>query len=228
MATSLAQLAERAQDLYYQDFATRDTFFDVTDFIFHAATYYSATLNQIYQATRRESKMQDGFTNVEIPAAWMLSEIVKVVKVDEEEYFSGTTEFPIFSFDFDAFANGLHSVRMKKATGKNKKIELVKISNNDINFISLSPETCIGYYWVAPGNKIVVTTAGEVEVWYVPAVVNNDVNCVLSDNIAADVIKNVLTIMFGAKNGNTVQMTNDSNNNPDAKTQQNPLLKNAQ
>lgn len=221
MATSLSQLAERAQDLYYQDFATRDSFFDVDDFIFHAATYYSAALNQIYQATRREGKAQDGFSNIEIPAAWMLTEKV-TLKKDEAGYFSGSTEFPIFSFDFDAFANGLNRIT---AIDKNKKIDLVKISNNDIRFISLSHETCVRYYWVAPNNKIVATIGAEVEVWYVPAVVNNNVNCVLSDNIAADVIKNVLTIMFGAKNGNTVQMTNDSNNNPNVQTQGNPLLK---
>lgn len=223
MPTSLDQLAERAQDLYYQDYAPRDKFFDVEDFKFHAAAYYSTALNTLYQIAKKENKSQDGFTNMEASAAWLMPEVLPVQKDDDGFFLQPSSG--IFSFDFDAFANGLNGLR---ATGKScngRKTELIKLSNNEVRFLSLSPETSIVYYWLAPGNKIRTTCdVKEAEIWYIPTVVNSDGNCLLSDNIVSDVIKSVLTIMFGAKSGNVIQEANDGNKNLNPNTQTNPAL----
>ena len=221
MAVSLKQLGQMAEDMYYQDFATRDAFFDKSDFMFHAATYYSQAINQIYQAIRRENKAIDGFTNIELPGQWLIKSTISLS--EDGEYFSASLPYALFSFDFDGFANGIQRVRDTGSKSKNKKIELIKITNNDIDFISLSPQTCVGYYWLSEGSKVTATKNVEMDVWYIPSVVGNDENCVLSDNIAADVIKSTLTVMFGAKNGNVVQMTNNGNNNPIIQNQTTPL-----
>lgn len=224
MPVSLKTLASRAQDLYFQDAVMRDSFFDVKDFMFHAAAYYSTTLNSLYKIERQQNKVMDGFTNTEISAAWMIKEKIVPVK-NEDELFILKPEFSIFSFDFDSFANGIQNIRQTKNKKGACKCDVIKISNNESSFLGLAPTTSICYYYLAPNNEIILTKfIEEAEISYIPTVVGNDVNCVLSDNIAADVIKNVLTIMFGAKNGNVVQMTNDGNNNPTAQNQANPAL----
>lgn len=224
MPLSLTQLAEKAQDQYYQDYAPRDKFFDLDDFKFHAATYYSAALNLLYQAARRENKAQDGFANMEIPAAWLITERLPVQKDEDGRYFIKPT-FDVFSFDYDAFANGLNGLRSTGKGCNGKTFELIKISNNDPRFLQLMPETGIVFYFLAPNNKITLTQdIKEGELWYIPRVVDNDSTCVLSDNIAADVIMKTLTMMFGAKNGNLIQQSNDGNKNLNPQTQDNPVL----
>jgi hypothetical protein len=224
MPLSLVQLAEKAQDQYYQDYAPRDKFFDIGDFKFHAAAYYSSALDAMYQAARRENKAQDGFSNMEISAAWLIKDTLPVVKSENGDIYA-KPHYDVFSFNFDAFANGLNGVR---ATGKNcngTKFELIKISNNDPRFLSLMPQTGLVFYYMGPENRIIFTRdVKEVEVWYIPRVMDNDDTCVLSDNIASDVITKVLTLMFGAKSGNLIQESNDGNKNLAAQTQGNPLL----
>ena len=225
MPLSLKELAELAQDLYYRDYPDRVDFFDLDDFMLHAAMYYSQSLNTIYQATKRENKQQEGFANMENSAAWLIEETQTVARIEESDEYYTTPTQNIFSFNFDAFANGLSGV---KSTGKGcngKKYELIKISANEIRFLPLVPETGIVYYWVGPNNRIYFNkNVNEVTIWYVPAVVGNNGDCLLSDSIAADVIKNTLMLMFGAKQGNIVQESNDGNKNLIEQQQTNPNL----
>lgn len=221
MATTLREVTQRAMDLYYQDYAPRDAFFDIDDFKFQVAIYYSAQLNTMFQAERSKTKREDGFSNVELSPSWIITEPVSVKWDDENEEYSATTKYDIFSFDFDNFPNGLQGV---KSTPKQK---FRKVSLNELKFMFLMPESTKTYFHVCGKNKIVFTCPvhnDKATVYYIPSVVGNDDNCVLSDNIVADVIKNVLTIMFGAKNGNVIQEANDGNKNAMLPGQENKQL----
>jgi len=223
MPQSLTNVAQAAMDMFYQDFAPRDNFFDLSDFKFHAANYYCQTLNQLYQISRAQNKVQDGFSNINIPAAWLISEVLTTSKDDTECAYFVTPNYGIYAFDFDAFANGLPRAITVNAEKNKVKFNLIKISNNEIDFVKQAPTTSDAFYWVAPENKIVFTKdVKEVKVWYVPAVSADDETCVLSDNIVADVIKNTVMIMLQAKNGNIIQEMNDGNKNVTLEGQVNP------
>ncbi len=212
-------------DLFYQDYAPRDKFFDVDDFRFHAATYYSSTLNNLYQVIRRENKAETGFSNVELPSQWLIVEDLDL-QIDEElgrAYFIPT--YGVFAFDYDAYANGINGVTPISKECAGQKYEMIKIPNNQIWELQYMPQTNKVFYYLSPDNRVYCTkNVKKVKVWYIPTVVGNDDNCVLSDNIAADVIKNVLIIMVGARDGTIIQQSDDGNKNLDKATQVNPQL----
>lgn len=222
MPQSLTNVAQAAMDMFYQDFAPRDAFFTLPDFKFHAANYYCQTLNQLYQISRAQNKVQDGFSNINIPAAWLVSEEIEATKDDKECGYFATPQYNIFSFDFDAFANGLSRVIAIKDAKLKTTPNLIKISNNEVDFVNQAPVTNDVFYWLAPENKIFFTKKVKIKVWYVPAVSADDETCVLSDNIVADVIKNTVMIMLQAKNGNIIQEMNDGNKNLTLEGQSNP------
>lgn len=211
-------------DQYYQDYADRIKFVELSDFIFHMAVTYSAMLDKHYQDMRAQNKKEEGFANIENSAAWLVEEILPVKFDDRRERYYVTTTADIFSFDFDGTGNALQGVcGLKNAAKKFRKISL-----NERRFEHISPVTNKVLYYLNSKNEIVfsgqVKVGDEIPVQYIPVVVGNDENCLLSDNIIGDVITKTLTIMFGAKNGNVIDESNDGNRNAVLQQQVNPQL----
>ncbi len=73
----LQEIASRARDLFNQDYADRNEFFDLDDFKFHCAAKYSSLLNSLFQISRKENKIETGYSNVEINAQWLITQKVK-------------------------------------------------------------------------------------------------------------------------------------------------------
>lgn len=225
MPTSLKTAASRAQDLFYQDYAPRDAFFDVADFKFHFATIYSEMFDAVFQQTRQMNKREDGFSNVEMTASWLIKDTVKVEPEPTESGYFAKTTYPIFGFGFDEFSYALDTVKSAGKCG----CKLQKISRQEAQYLDISPVTSLCYYWQSSGNKIsFINDIKEVIVSYVPAVVGSDDDCVISDLIVANVIKATLDIMFKSKNGNVVDEVNDGNTNETIETQVNPVLNKTQ
>lgn len=228
MAT-LVEIASRAQDLYYQDYPDRKAFFNIKTFRYHAATKYSALLNAMFQAMRKDNKIETGFSNVEINAQWLITQKVSDdgLKYDEEQKrFYVQADQNVFSFDFDSWGNGLNGVR---PYGSNK-CNLKKISNQEIRFDDIIPVTSDIYYYLEGKNKVYFLKKPTLplSLYYIPEVVGANDNCVLSDNIAAEVITETLKLMFGAKTGNVIQEADDGNQNSIIQQQVNPALTKAQ
>ena len=129
------------------------------------------------------------------------------------------TKYPIFSFDYDSFANGLNGVRPLKG-GR----QLKKISINEIRFLDQVPITNDVFYWVEGVDKVYITQNLDLTLYYIPAVLGADDQCVMADTCVAEVIEKTLTLMFGAKNGNIIQKANDQNKNLILPQQVNPDL----
>lgn len=223
MAT-LIQAASAAQDLYFQDYADRKEFFDIDTFKYHFAAKYSAMLNTMFQAIRRENKAESGFSNVEINAQWLYTERIDEAKLDDlQQRFYVETKFNIFSFDFDSWGNGLNGIRPYG----NNKCNLKKISNQEIRFQDIIPTTPDIYYFLEGKNKIYFLSKPPVplSLYYVPEVLGANDNCVLSDNIVEEVISATLQLMFGAKSGNIIKESDDGNRNSVVQQQVNPDLK---
>ncbi len=221
---NLKALANRVQDLYYQDFAPDESFFETYDFKFHCAAVYSDMLDKMFQAMRKEGKVNDGFSNVEISPNWLVKEELELKQDPVTKLYQATTSSKIFGFGFDEFAYALDQVRLI-GDCKSKKCRLQKLSRNEVPYLDLTTATSLCYYWQESGDSIVFTEGiGKVLVPYVPIVDADNDNCVLSDNIAAEVIKAVYTLMVAARNGTVIDESNDSNKNTTQQNQQNPQL----
>jgi len=221
MATSLKQAAARAMDLYYQDYAPRDSFFDVPDFKFHFASVYSDLFDADFQMFRKMTRQETGFSNVEITAQWLVKEKVKVEISEHEPVYYATPSSCVFGFGYDAFSYSLDSVRPASPCG----CRLQKISRDEVPYLDIAPTTSLCYYWLEANNKIsFLNDVKEVFISYIPSVDANNDDCVISDLIVSKAIRATLDIMFKSKNGNVIDVVNDGNSNPTAQNQQNPAL----
>lgn len=220
----LKTLANRVKDLYYQDYAPDESFFDAYDFKFHCAAVYSDLLDKMFQQMRKEGKVENGFSNVEISANWLVKEELELQQDPVTKLYFATTSSKIFGFGFDEFSYALDQL-VRIGDCKSKKCRLQKLSRNEVPYLDLAAATSLCYFWQAEGDRITFTdNVGKVLVPYVPIVDADNDNNVLSDIIASDVIKAVYTLMVAARNGTVIDESNDSNKNTTAQNQQNPQL----
>lgn len=222
----ITEIASRAKDLYYQNYPDRTEFFDSGDFRYHAAAAYSTMLNDEFQRVRKENKAETGFSNVEISAGWLIIEKHTELKWDEENkrhYIE--LQQNIFTFDFDSFGNGLNGIRPY-----GNSCNLKKISNQEIRFYDIIPQTPDIYYFVEGKRRIDFLTKPTMPLstYYVPEVIGNDNNCVMADSMVKPVIMATLQLMFGAKQGNIIKEADDGNKNNVLPQQVNPTLNKVQ
>lgn len=220
----------RAQDLFYQDYAPRDAFFSEDDFKFHFVTIYSSMLDEMFQAIRRQTKQEEGFSNVELTRDWLVTEVVDV-KDGQYGVYEATPSSNIFGFSFDSFVYSLDQIKAIGGCG-NKKCTIVKISADEARFLDLSPTSSVIYAWVPSQNTIRFSASGSepqplalksVEITYLPSINSGTDNCIVSEVIASKVIVQVLDLFFKTRQGTVIDESNDGNkssNNP----QNNPAL----
>ena len=220
----LIEVASRIQDLYEQNYTAGDKFLDIDDFKFQVATTYSALLNVMYQTELRTNRQMEGFSNIEIPAFWLKHEKIKIQYSEENDKYFAETELPVYSFDWDNAANALQGVH----SFGGKHCVYRKISLNERRFRQIIPPTGVTFFYLNSPTEIVFWDGKEgavVDVQYVPAIVGLDNDCILSDNIVAQIIDVTLERMFKAKSGNYIQKLDDQNININPGQQLNPAAK---
>lgn len=220
---SLLEIAQRLEDLYFQNYAPDDRFLEIDDFKFHFATLYSTTLENQFQQIRKEGKAETGFANVEIPAGWLVEEELDIKFDENKNRFFSTTPSPIFTFKWDGAASALQGIH---STGK-KHIIYRKLSLHERRFRQVIPViTDRVFFYVNNPTEIIYWDANPKEkviVQYVPAIVGLDNDCLISDSIANEIIA-TLDMMFKAKNGNFIQKADNQNPNVIPEQQIDPSL----
>lgn len=209
----LIEVATRLQDLYEQNYTSNDRFFDIGDFKFWVATTYSSMLNALMQSERKINKGTDGFANVEIPAQWMIEQTVSIQYDELDRKYYATLPNDVYSFDFDNFSYALQDVY---GIGCLSECKYRKISFSEVRFRGVTPPVSVIFYYLNSAKEIVFWGAkkdAKIKVRYVPKVVGEDDNCLLSDNIVEALSDVVLKRMFAARTGNIVDKVNDQNPN---------------
>lgn len=224
MSISLGAAAQQAMDAFYQDYAPRDAFFDLEDFKRRFALEYDNLLDDMFQKFRKMYRQEEGFSNVEISAAWLVKEKLEVQSDDTSPYFYVQPTSCIQSFSYDKFGYALDNMRAAANCNGGVPCKLQKISPEEANYLDISPTSSLVYYWLEAENKIAITQPLPVHISYIPAVDPENDKCILSGAIASTAIKNTLQLMFSAKNGNVVDESNDGNKNSTTQNQGNPQL----
>ncbi len=212
MAT-LLQVASRIQDLYEQNYVSNDQFLEIEDFKYWVTTNYSSMLNALMQAQRVELKKMEGFSNIELPAQWLIEEELEIKFNAEAAKYYVTTSQPVFAFDFDNFS---YAVQDLEGVGCSGQCRYKKISLNEKKYMHLTPPTSDIFYCLNNKKEFVFWGAKEgnkVRPRYIPQIVGQDDDCLLSDNIIQPLSEELLKQMFMAKNGNFIDKINDQNPN---------------
>ena len=216
-STTIGVLAQGIMDQYYQDFASVESFFSIDDFIRFCISAYSGLLDKEFKLSRRESKMETGYSAPQINPSFLVYEKKDMQAIDGE--FIVQLSNNVFIFPFDNFTYAIQSV---KANGKS----LQKVSIDELDFVDIVPVTCNVYYSLIGADKIKFTEniSTPITVGYVPALSPENPNQIISDALAEDVRKMVLSMAFAAKNGNVVDEVEDYNKNAVIQQQVNPSL----
>lgn len=220
MSMKLEVVAQMIMDKFYQGFDPRDGFFGLDDFKRDAAITYNDIVNKEFQQQKKLNKILDGFPVVEMSPDLLIEEVLELNK-GEDGYYSVTTSQEMFSFDYDSIGSALQFIR--KVDGDCDKF--IKIGLQDVWAVCVAPKTAKTFFYRRNKNTITFTNSlcmpKKVRAFYVPKVVDNDANCVLSENIFAAVQTAVLQLYFAAKSGMVIDKVNDGNRNVTLENQQN-------
>lgn len=220
---SLIEIAQRIEDLYFQNYAPDDRFLEIDDFKFHFATLYSTTLETQFQEMRKMGKAETGFANVEIPAGWLIEKELDIKFDENKNRFYSALSLPVFTFRWDGAASalqGIHSIGKKHIIYRKISLherrfrQVIPVITDRVFFYVNNPMEIV--YWDAdPKEKVI----GQ----YVPAIVGLDNDCLIADSIANEIIA-TLDMMFIAKNGNFIQKVDNQNQNIIPEQQTDPNL----
>lgn len=213
---TLRQVGDMAMGLYYQNYKADEEFFDLAHFKFLLAAKYAELINDEFKANKRENKMLTGFSWYEVSPSWLIEETTKATYDPDRKEYSIELKNNIFDFEFDAMSSGVQFVNM---FGYDCGGNVVRITQKDLIGLCLMPRNSQLMYYVKGKNKIVFKNANcdlskaKFDIQYIPAIdCENDDSEMQSEKVN-DMIVEVLNLMFGAKNGNLVDMSNDSNPN---------------
>lgn len=217
MAT-LRQVGDMASALYYQNYKTDESFFDLAHFKFLLSAKFVELLLAEFEANKKLNKILTGFSWYEISPSWLVEEVVTPKWDSERNQYVATLSQNVFSFEYDAMSSGVQFVRMLCAECGN----VVRITQRDLISLCYLPINSQIMYYVKGENQLVFVNSGcdlskqKFEVSYVPAIDCQNDDSIIHEDKVNPMIVEVLNLMFGAKNGNFVDMTNDSNPNTSA------------
>lgn len=213
----LAELAQRIMDIYYQDYTSDEDFLDIEDFKSQVSTAYAKLLTDDYQAQKLINKQLEGISVVSLSPDLLVSKVIKLQK--EGDLYVAPLPHPFFVFPFDAMATSIQSVT---PVGQRCN-EFIKASIDDRWKICMITQGTKSYY-TCELNKIVFERLAcknlqEVNVTYAPAFDSSNNYFFIPDTRAFTIQTMVLQVMFAARDGNVIDMSNDSNQNKAQQTE---------
>lgn len=216
----LSVLAQTTMDKFYQGFAPRDRFFTKEDFIRDCGLEYSKLMNELYKQEKKENRMMEGFSFVELSPAMLIPEILEIKHDSDTNEVYAVTSQKFFSFDYDSMVNSLQLIQK---VGGNCG-EFIKISLTDAPFVCKMPTNNKVFFYGEGCNKIIFLNATcmpkKVKSFYCPDILSNPA-AMLSETMAESVQAAVLQLYFGAKQGMVIQKVNDGNPNLTIQNQEN-------
>lgn len=211
-----------AMGLFFQDLRPSDAFFDRDHFKFLCVATYNKLINDEFDQAKLRNKMMEGFSYVEVSPDWLLKEVIKVETDDKKKVKYAIPKSKIFSFGFDNMSSG---IQMVAPIGECPCGDLIRISYKDKWQYCRAPITSDTYFYQAIDRVeflgLTSCIPDEVEMWYISQPASDDDNSEIADKQVMPIITTVLNVMFGAKNGEVIDMTNDANSNAQPATEAN-------
>jgi hypothetical protein len=219
-------LAQHIMDLYYQSFKSDDEFFELLHFEYLAGVAYAKLLQNEYENNYKLNLHEEGYGYVTLSQDWLRAEEHKIKKDADGRYFIQLDMAP-FSFLYDSQNSSIQDVI---PLGQNSQKEFIRMGSQERWKIKASRGTRI-IFWYLEKDKIYAASENtngmpeRLKVLYVPAPekdISDDFTIPVTKE--ADIISWVLNIMFTARQGTVVDMTNDANPNKTLATEINNIF----
>ncbi len=215
---NLKDTASLIMDLYFQNYPTDEGFFNENHFLYLAGVAWAKVLEDEYLELRRNSRAEDGYTNVHLNPAWLIEEEIEVkLKPGSSEIYEGQLKTPVFGFAFDPYGRGVQSIRNNDITGCRN---FIRSSERESWMDCIVPMTKHVFFIVKRKGVIQLRSPQcqftTLVVEYVPDITTDffgeDGGAVPKSKEDA-IIRRALDLMINARSGTVVDMTNDSNPN---------------
>lgn len=220
--TTLKVVADLTGDLYYQGKIPDDAEFGYNYFKELVSGVYATLINDEFNLNKVKNKSDSGSSYVEVSADWLIKEDV-VVEKEKGDYVI-RTKSNIQTFRYDAMSSGVQFIDL--ADRKDTEcLKLKRCTLKESNKTHLLPPSSVVFFFLEKENTIKLkgkVNAGEkFTVYYIPSLDTQDDNALISEDKKMAIVSTALSVMFGSKNGEIKDATNDSNSNVSPQTELN-------
>jgi hypothetical protein len=215
----LKNTAQNLMDLYYQNYKSDEDFFKKHHFKYIAAVAYNALLQSYYDDSYRRNLAENGRGDVDLNQDWFITEEVEIK--NEHGLFVGSFKNKPYAFMHDNQYRSISTIiPLTQTTGC--IVKLARIDEKIVWQLSSLPKTAYTF-WYLLGGKLrfanVRCGVGKVLVYLIPALMDTEDDRVIADALEAPVIQAALNMMFTARQGTVVDMTNNQNPNKAMETE---------
>lgn len=222
---TLDVVAQQIMDLYYQEYKSTEDFFELMHFQYMASIVYSDLLQKEYEKSYKLNLAETGIGEASLNPAWFITEHLTIIRTDDGVAdFVGELKCPVFQFTFDKSNCGI-----KDLMGLNGKCkDFIRMNSDERYKIALLPPSPEVYWFPLGEKKIyfanVYCGVSKALVLYIPEANYLNDSAIIPSGIEAQLVRAVLDIMFAARNGKVIDVTEDSNPNSALQTEINNLF----
>jgi hypothetical protein len=206
--------AQMIMDIYYASYKTDENFFALYHFEYLVGVVYAHILEQEYKDQRREAKQETGYTDIALQADLLISKTLDIKRrQDSDEYYIELPSRP-FTFPYDPYGFGVQSLRSGVAKCSNFVRATAKIDQQ----LCVMPKVSRIFFYPLGKNielRNMYCHLDKVTVTYLPDITDPDLgdDAEIPKSKEDVVIHEVLQLMMAARNGQVVDMSNNSNPN---------------
>lgn len=217
----ISHTAQIIQDLFFQDYASDESFLKIEHIKYLIGSFYNSLLNADYEKSKMENKVETGYIYPTIS-----SELIRrkeyTVKTDGD--FKYIEIDPVVNFPYDNYGYGVADV----GCIKNQVCGQFKRTTVSVKNVKL-PFTNIVWWWVQGVNVYFHSTSkipSSVSVYMIPAINVDDDNFEIPQSFEQTLITQILGLLKGAASGVVIDMSNNSNPNTALATEIDTVLRN--
>lgn len=224
MIITLKHVVQIAKDLYYQDFAPKDAYFDDMQFSFLFTTAFNDKINNQYKEQKLINKANSGFSYVEISPSWLISDTLTVTADKDNNEYVAKFNCRLFQFPWDAVSSSIQYVGNKKNDrGKFNRISIDDVWVHKSNHV---PNTDVVFYYVSGKELRLINYSksggDEISIRYVPAIEFDDLDTPVPEEMVKELVPDILNLMFASRKGESIDKTPDGNPNTSQVSELNP------
>jgi hypothetical protein len=214
----MADTAQMAMDMYFQNFKTDEDFFHLYHFTYLCGIAYARILEDEFKEARAQSKAESGYTTYDIAlqSDWLIEKELDVKKHEDREDDAYYVDLPVrpFSFPYDPYGYGIQSVR-----GKGQCNNFVRATSRIEQQLCVMPTTSRIFYFPQAKRlelRNMFCHLDKITVVLLPDIEDPELGPDGGDIPKSKedmVIGRVMQLMMAARNGTVVDMSNNSNPN---------------
>lgn len=217
----ISSTAQIIQDLFFQDYASDESFIKIEHIKYLIGSFYNSLLNADYEKSKIENRVETGYIYPTIS-----SELIrrKEYPVKDDGDFKYIEIDPVVNFPYDNYGYGVADVGcIKNQVCGHFKRTTVSMKNTKLPF------TNIVWWWVQ-GVNVYFRSASKipssVSAYVIPAINVDDDNFEIPQSFEQTLITQILSLLKAAASGVVIDMSNNSNPNTALATEIDTVLRN--